>query len=145
MRKKCLLLVVVLFIVFCLSGCGIGGTKPDANTFKKHQYWYSTTVPDNKGNKGELQILFDDDKTCTVYYENSGGWLSGGECSVTITSTQLVLKSTDGDIIGSSMANNGTYNINYIYDKNTDSLSLTFGDIRLVEGLAPFCVNLLLK
>ena len=143
MKKKHLLLVVALIMAFCFSGCG--GSKPDANTLKKHGYWYSTQVPDNRGGKGQLQIMFNDDKTCSVYFENSGGWLSGGECSVSVSSSQIVLKSTDGDIIHSPLANNGSYSIQYQYNKDTDTLSMLFGDVKLFEGIAPFCVNMLLK
>ena len=141
-KKKSMATIIILIIIaICFTGCGSGGGKLDAETIKGHAFWYSTKIPDNRGRTGQIQIMFDDEKTATVYFQDSGEWLSGGDCSVTISSSTITLTSLDGDIIRSPLANNGTYTINYTYDKNTATLSMRFGDIQLNEGLAPFCLK----
>ena len=141
--KKVLVAVLILIMVFCLTCCGSSGNKLDAKALGGHAFWYSTRMPDNRGNYGQVQILFDDDKTASVFLEDSGGWISGGDCSVKITSSTIILTSLDGDILSSPLANNGTYNISYSYDKKTSSLSMSFDDVQLIEGIAPFCLDFL--
>ena len=143
--KKTVLTIIVLIMSFWLTGCGSGGNRINAEVLESHGFWYSVKVPDNRGKSGQLQILFDDDKNASVFFEDSGGWISGGDCSVKIETSTIVLESIDGDIIETPLADKGSYIINYMYDAKEGTLSMSFEDVQLSEGIAPFCYDLLLN
>lgn len=136
-RKSIIVIVVILSLL--LAGCGNISNKDLEN----HGYWYGS-VPDNRNGEGEITIIFSGDGMASVWLEDSLGWLSGGECSYSITSSTIKLKSIDGEIIESPLADNGVYTLKYEYEKNSEKLILRWDGIQLKEGFSSLVFSLLM-